>query len=81
MSKPFYMEVFLATVMSGSPTTRQRRLHQAKAIQEAKAVRWRRDNPLTWQRKNLVWFLTQHLKPRAEFKALLLYIDRKLTHS
>ena len=66
MSKPFDMEVFLAGVMSGSQTTRQRHLHQAKAIQEAIAVRWHRDNPWTWQRKHLVWFLNQHVNQRAE---------------
>lgn len=66
MSKPFDMEVFLAGVIRGSQTTRQRHLHQAKAIQEAIAVRWRRDNPWTWQRKHLVWFLNQHVNQRAE---------------
>ncbi|TFF50133.1 hypothetical protein C5609_20650 [Pseudomonas putida] len=66
MSEPFDMEVFLGGVMSGSQTTRQRHLHQAKAIQAAIAVRWHRDNPWTWRRKHLVWFLSQYVNQRAE---------------
>lgn len=65
MSKPFDMEVFLAGVTSGSQTTRQRHLHQAKAIQAAIAVRWHRDNPWTWQRKHVLWFLCSKIRHRA----------------
>lgn len=66
MSKPFDMELFLAGVLKGSYTTRQRHLRQAKAIQSAIAGRWRRDNPWAWQRKHLDWFLNHHLNRRSE---------------
>lgn len=66
MSKPFDMELFLAGVLTGSHTTRQRHLRQAKAIQAAIDNRWHRDNPWTWQRKYLVWFLNHHVIQRAE---------------
>ncbi|MBS7598287.1 MULTISPECIES: hypothetical protein [Pseudomonas] len=66
MSKPFDMELFLAGVLKGSYTTRQRHLRQAKAIQSAIAGRWRRDNPWAWQRKHLDWFLNHHLNLRSE---------------
>ncbi|QDV93240.1 hypothetical protein FFH90_002495 [Pseudomonas sp. ATCC 43928] len=66
MSTPFDMELFLAGVLTGSHTTRQRHLRQANAIQTAIADRWHRDNPWTWQRKHLAWFLNQHLNQRAE---------------
>ncbi|PMV87251.1 MULTISPECIES: hypothetical protein [unclassified Pseudomonas] len=64
MSKPFDMELFLGGVLTGSHATRQRHLRQAKAIQAAISNRWHRDNPWTWQRKHLVWFLNQHVKER-----------------
>ncbi|VVM57536.1 hypothetical protein [Pseudomonas fluorescens] len=66
MSKAFDMELFLASVLTGSHTTRQRHLRQAKAIQTAIADRWQRDNPWTWQQKHLVWFLTHRMNPHAE---------------
>jgi len=66
MSKPFDMELFLAGILTGSHTTRQRHTHQAKIIQTAIAERWHRDNPWTWQRKHLAWFLSHHLKARSE---------------
>ncbi|WP_323154310.1 hypothetical protein [Pseudomonas alvandae] len=66
MSKPFDMELFLAGVLKGSYTTRQRHLRQAKAIQSAIAGRWRRDNPRAWQRKHLDWFLNHYLNRRSE---------------
>lgn len=59
MSNSFDMELFLASVLTGSQSTRQRHLRQAKFIQNAIARRWRRENPWTWQRKHLVWFLGQ----------------------
>ena len=34
MSEPFDMELFLAGVLTGSHTTRQRHLRQAKTIQQ-----------------------------------------------
>jgi hypothetical protein len=39
MSTPFDMELFLAGVLTGSLTTRQRHLRQANAIQKAIADR------------------------------------------
>ncbi len=56
MSTVFDMDLFLTGVLTGSHTTRQRHLRQAKAIQTAIAERWQRDNPWTWQRKHLAWF-------------------------
>lgn len=66
MSKQFDMEIFLEGVLSGSHATRQRHLRQAKAIQTAIAKRWHRDNPWTWQRKHLAWFLNQYLRSNSE---------------
>ncbi|WP_248798034.1 hypothetical protein [Pseudomonas sp. MWU13-2105] len=66
MSKPFDMELFLAGVLTGSHSTRQRHLRQAKAMQMAIASRWHRDNPWTWQQKHLVWFLNLHLNQRTQ---------------
>ncbi|WP_207849407.1 MULTISPECIES: hypothetical protein [unclassified Pseudomonas] len=66
MSKPFDMELFMASVLTGSHATRERHLRQAKAIQAAMSNRWHRDNPWTWQQKHLDWFLNHHLKQHAE---------------
>jgi hypothetical protein len=66
MSKPVDMDLFLAGVLIGSHITRQRHLRQAKAIQTAIAERWQRDNPWTWQRKHLAWFLNHHLNQHTE---------------
>lgn len=66
MSKPFDMELFLGGVLTGSHATRQRHLRQAKAIQTAIANRWQRDNPWTWQRKHLAWFLNYQVNQNAE---------------
>ncbi|MGF6704437.1 hypothetical protein [Pseudomonas frederiksbergensis] len=59
MSKTFDMELFFTGVLTGSHTSRQRHIHQAKTIQAAISERWQRNNPWTWQRKHLVWFLAQ----------------------
>ncbi|TNF81921.1 hypothetical protein FGE05_15780 [Pseudomonas sp. ICMP22404] len=66
MSKAFDIELFLASVLTGSHTTRQRHLRQAKAIQTAIADRWQRDNPWAWQQKHLAWFLENHVGDRSE---------------
>lgn len=66
MNQPFDMELFLMAVLTGSHSTRKRHLHQAKVIQAAIANRWHRDNPWTWQRKHLDWFLNQHLNQHSE---------------
>jgi hypothetical protein len=50
---------FLAGVLTGSHTTRQRLLRQAKAIQAAIINRSHRENPWTWQQKYLALFF-QH---------------------
>lgn len=66
MSKLFDMELFLAGVLTGSHATRQRHIHQAKAIQVAISDRWHRDNPWAWQQKHLGWFLNHHVSQHAE---------------
>jgi hypothetical protein len=48
MSKPFDIELFLIGVLTGSNTTRQRHLRQAKVIQDAITKRWQQDNPWCW---------------------------------
>lgn len=45
MSKPFDIELFLAGVLTGSHSTRQRHMRQAKIIQAEIAKRWQRDTP------------------------------------
>nr|WP_236425460.1 hypothetical protein [Pseudomonas syringae] len=65
MSKPFDMELFLESLLTGSHTTRERHLNQAKAIQSAISNRWHRNNPWTWQQKHLAWFLDHHVNQRA----------------
>lgn len=61
MSTAFDMELFLAGVLTGAHVTRERHIRQAKTIQAAISERWSRDNPWTWQRKHLVWFLNHHM--------------------
>ena len=65
MNKPFDLELFLSGVLTGAHATRERHLSQAKIIQAAISKRWHRDNPWTWQRKHLVWFLNQSLNLHA----------------
>lgn len=60
------MELFLAGVLTGAHDTRVRHIRQAKAIHGAISNRWQRDNPWTWQRKHLAWFLDTHVNTRAE---------------
>lgn len=66
MSNPFDMELFLTGVLTGSNTTRQRHLRQAKTIQAAIFNRWHKDNPWTWQQKHLAWFLNHHVNQHPE---------------
>jgi hypothetical protein len=49
MSKPFYMELFLASMLTGSHATRQRHLRQASTIQAKISKRWHRQTPRTWR--------------------------------
>ncbi|NNA11774.1 hypothetical protein HBN71_11365 [Pseudomonas lundensis] len=66
MSQSFDMELFLDGVLIGSHATRQRHLRQAKIIQVEIAERWQRENPWTWQRKHVAWFLEHRLSERSE---------------
>ena len=66
MSKSFDMDLFLAGVLIGSHATRQRHLRQAKIIQVEIAKRWLRENPWTWQRKHVAWFLEHRLNQRSD---------------
>ena len=66
MSKPFDMELFISTMLTGSPATQKRHLRQARIIQVAIAERWQRDTPWTWQKKHVVWFLEHRLSRRSE---------------
>ncbi|RQG61399.1 hypothetical protein IPC203_13180 [Pseudomonas aeruginosa] len=66
MSKPFDMDLFLTSVLTGSYATRQRHLRQAKVIQTAIAERWQRETPWVWQRKHVAWFLDHRLRERSD---------------
>lgn len=66
MNKLFDMELFLTGGLAGSKATRQRHICQAKVIQATTLERWQHDNPWTWQRKHLVWFLKHGISHRAE---------------
>lgn len=61
MSKPFDMEMFLAAVLTGSHSTQQRHLRQARVIQAEISERWQLQTPWAWQRKHLAWFLEHRL--------------------
>ncbi len=66
MSKSFDMTLFLSGVLTGSKATQQRHPRQARIMQAAIQQQWQRDNPWTWHRKHVRWFLAQHLKDRSE---------------
>ncbi|MGI4837307.1 MAG: hypothetical protein ACRYF9_06780 [Janthinobacterium lividum] len=66
MSKPFDMELFLTGVLTGSRATRQRHVRQAKTIQAAIAERWQRENPWSWQKKHVGWFLENRLSEHSQ---------------
>ena len=66
MSKPFDMELFLTGILTGSHTTQQRHLRQAKLIQSEIAERWQRETPWVWQRKHVTWFLEHQMSQRSE---------------
>lgn len=53
-------------VLTGSNATRQRHTQQAKIIQSAISERWGRENPWTWQRKYLTWFLNHRMDNQKE---------------
>lgn len=66
MSKSFDMELFLAGVLIGAHATRQLHVRQTKIIQVAIAERWHRENPWTWQKKHVVWFLENRLSEHSQ---------------
>jgi hypothetical protein len=66
MSKPFDMELFLAGVLTGSHSTRQRHVRQAKIIQAEIAERWQLETPWGWQKKHVAWFLDHRLARRCK---------------
>ncbi|MBF4208198.1 hypothetical protein EI533_10710 [Pseudomonas donghuensis] len=66
MSKPFDMELFMAGVLTGSHTTQQRHLRQARIIQAEISERWQRQTPWAWQKKHVTWFLEHRLNRRSE---------------
>ncbi|SOQ04154.1 hypothetical protein [Pseudomonas syringae] len=66
MSKSFDIELFLAGVLVGSQAMRQPHVRQAKIIQVAIAERWHRENPWTWQKKHVVWFLENCLREHSQ---------------
>lgn len=61
MIKSFDMELFMAGVLIEAHVKRQRHVRQAKIIQVAIAQRWRRENPWSWQKEHVVWFLGNRL--------------------
>ncbi|MNE31550.1 hypothetical protein D3C81_943350 [compost metagenome] len=78
MSKPFDMELFLAGVLTGSHTTRQRHLRQAMLIQAEISKRWRREIPWAWQRKHLAWFVAHRLDQRSEMTRYYYFLTLRL---
>ena len=64
MKKAFDMPLFLSGILSGSATTRQRHIRQARTIQAAIWNRWGRDNPWTWQEKHLKWFFKEEIEKK-----------------
>ncbi|NMZ29611.1 hypothetical protein HBO40_18380 [Pseudomonas protegens] len=66
MSKPFDMELFLTSVLTGSHATRQRHLRQANTIQKTIAERWQREDPWRWKRKHLLYFMNTKSKSSAK---------------
>ena len=66
MTKPFHMTLFLSGALTGSKTTQQRHLRQARVMQAAIHQRWHLDTPWTWQLKHVRWFLAQHLKDHSD---------------
>ncbi|MCE5989552.1 hypothetical protein LVV83_21210 [Pseudomonas sp. LM20] len=78
MSKPFDMELFLASVLTGSHATRQRHLRQGTLIQVEIANRWQRETPWTWQRKHLAWFLEHRLNRHSEMPRYYYFLTVRL---
>lgn len=56
MSRPFDMALFLRSVLTGSSSTQQRHLRQARIMQAAIQRRWQLDNPWTWQLKHVRYY-------------------------
>lgn len=66
MTKPFDMEMFLTGILTGSHSTQQRHLRQARLIQSEIAGRWQRETPWAWQMKHVTWFLEHRMSQRSE---------------
>ncbi|EGB99182.1 MULTISPECIES: hypothetical protein [Pseudomonas] len=66
MNKVFDMELFLAAVLTGSHSTQQRHLRQARVIQAEISERWQRQTPWAWQNKHVDWFFEHRLNLRSE---------------
>jgi len=62
MSKQFDIALFLSGVLSGSNSTQQRHLRQARIMQMAIKQRWSKDNPWTWRKKHVDWYFRIKLK-------------------
>lgn len=65
MSKQFDMTLFLSGVLTGSKTTKLRHLRQAKIMQAVLQQRWQSDNPWSWQRKHIRWFIVYYLRNKS----------------
>jgi hypothetical protein len=78
MTKPFDMALFLSGVLSGSKTTQQRHLRQARIMQAAIQQRWRLDSPWRWQAKHFRWFFTQHLKTHSNDTSYYYHLTARL---
>ena len=78
MNTKFDMDIFLAGVLTGSHSTRQRHVQQAKAIQAAIAKRWQQETPWSWRRKHLDWFLRHHLDQRSDHTRYYYLLTAKL---
>lgn len=78
MSKPFDMTLFLSGALTGSQSTQQRHLLQARIMQAAIQRRWQCDNPWIWQVKHVRWFFTIHLKNHSGASRLYYRLTAKL---
>ncbi|MBF8669584.1 hypothetical protein IR012_08385 [Pseudomonas putida] len=71
MNKVFDMELFLAAVLTGSHSTQQRHLRQARGIHAEISERWQRQTPWALQKKHVDWFLEYRLRRRSAVLLLL----------
>lgn len=78
MNKPFDMELFLKGVLTGSQSTQERHVNQAKIIQSAIQRRWQHSNPWRWKLKHIRWFLEIHLREHANSSKYYYYLSMQL---